>query len=33
MEPQKSLVLPLSLAILASAIVFGGLGYYFASNE
>ncbi len=33
MEPQKSIVLPLSLAILASAIVFGGLGYYFAINR
>ncbi len=33
MEPQKSIVLPLSLAILASAIVFGGLGYYLANGK
>lgn len=33
MEPQKSIVLPLVLSVLASAIVFGGFGYYLANSK
>ncbi len=33
MEPQKSLVLPLALTVLVSALVFGGLGYYVANSK
>ncbi len=33
MEPQKSLVLPVSLAVLVSAVVFGGFGYYLANSK
>ncbi len=33
MEPQKSLVLPISLTVLLSAIAFGAMGYYLASSK
>ncbi len=33
MEPQKSLVIPLALTALVSAIIFGGLGWYLGTNN
>ncbi len=33
MESQKSVLLPVTLAVLASAVVFGGVGYYMANNK
>lgn len=33
MEPQKSIVLPVALAVLISAVVFGAGGYYLANNQ
>ncbi len=33
MEPQKSIMIPVALTVLVSAIVFGGLGWYLASNQ
>lgn len=33
MEPQKSIVLPVSIGVLVSGIVFGGLGYYIANSQ
>lgn len=33
MEPQKSIVLPVTLAVLISAIVFGAGGYYLANSQ
>lgn len=33
MEPQKSIVLPVILSILISALVFGSLGYYVAQSN
>lgn len=32
-QPQKSIVLPIAVTVLVSAIVFGGLGYYLADNQ
>jgi len=33
MEPQKSIVLPVVLAVLLSGVMFGGLGYYLANSQ
>lgn len=33
MEPQKSIILPVSLTLVISAIIFGSLGYYVASDK
>ena len=33
MEPNKTILLPVVLAILVSAVVFGGLGYYLANSK
>jgi hypothetical protein len=32
MESQKSIILPMVLSVLLSAIIFGGLGYYLANS-
>ncbi len=33
MEPQKSIILPVALSVLVSAVIFGGLGYYLADSK
>lgn len=33
MESQRSIIIPIAVAVLASAVVFGGLGYYRGKNN
>ncbi len=33
MEPQKSLIIPVALTVLISAIIFGGLGWYAGNSQ
>ena len=33
MEPRKSIVMPVMIAVVLSGVVFGGLGYYLSNNK